>query len=410
MGTCALGIHGRSASVGCVANRSDGPALEEEVPPWPLRLRMPPKVLDALVVAVVAVLYLGFLASQVVIAKGHVVTPRWHAHTIAAAACFPTVFALWWRRRYPLGVLAVASVATVVAQPFPDLFLIVALFGAAARVPARTAVAAWAFAAACRIVGGAVYGHGLRGSDVLSAIFMTASVAALGQYVGVRRAYYARLRERALLAKALASYLPTEVAAMIERSPGALSLQEELDATVLFSDIRGFTTFAERLAPREVAEVVGRHLAAMSEVVVAHGGTVDKFAGDAVMAVFGAPRPLPGHPAHAIRCAIQMQRRQSELNEEGWPFDLPPIGIGIGVNAGTVFAGTVGASRREYTVMGDAVNVAQRLQSVAKAGEILVSELALRHAPGIAAEPVEPMFLKGRRQPVSVFRVVVRPT
>ena len=102
----------------------------------------------------------------------------------------------------------------------------------------------------------------------------------------------------------------------------------------------------------------------MAEVVISHGGTIDKFQGDAVMAVFGAPEPLDDHAARALRCAIAMQRRQAELNAEGWSVvDLPTMGVGIGVNTGSVIAGTIGgAGRLEYTVVGDAVNVASRLQ------------------------------------------------
>ena len=121
---------------------------------------------------------------------------------------------------------------------------------------------------------------------------------------------FQRMKERALFARALASFLPPEVADLVEASPSALSLREELEATILFSDIRGFSSLAERLPPREVAEVVGRHLAAMVEVVTSNGGVLDKFAGDAVMAVFGAPRPAADHAQRALACAAAMQRRQ----------------------------------------------------------------------------------------------------
>ena len=125
---------------------------------------------------------------------------------------------------------------------------------------------------------------------------------------------FQRMKERALFARALASFLPPEVADLVEASPSALSLQEELEATIVFSDIRGFASLAERLAPREVAEIIERHLAAMVEVVTSNGGVLDKFAGDAVMAVFGAPRPAADHARRALMCAAAMQRRQVTLN------------------------------------------------------------------------------------------------
>jgi class 3 adenylate cyclase len=185
--------------------------------------------------------------------------------------------------------------------------------------------------------------------------------------------------------------------------------QQELEVTVLFSDIRGFSTIAERLQAREIAEIVGRHLGAMAEVVVEHGGTIDKFQGDAVMAIFGAPDPLPDHAACALRCAIAMQRRQEELNAQGWGTDeVPLLGVGIGLNTGTVIAGAIGGGGRlEYTVIGDAVNVAQRLQSEASGGEIVAAASTVAAAPDIPCEPIGMRTVKGREEPVEVFRIVV---
>jgi len=217
---------------------------------------------------------------------------------------------------------------------------------------------------------------------------------------------FQRLKERALFARALASFLPPEVAELVEASPSALSLREELEATILFSDIRGFSSLAERLPPRQVAEVVGRHLAAMVEVVTSHGGVLDKFAGDAVMAVFGAPRPSEDHARRALSCAAAMQRRQRALNDEAERTGLAAFQIGIGVNTGTVIAGTLGGpGRLDYTVLGDAVNIAQRLQSEASGGEILAAAVTVRLAGTDQAEPVGLKQLKGRQHLVEVYRI-----
>ena len=147
----------------------------------------------------------------------------------------------------------------------------------------------------------------------------------------------------------------------------------------------------------------------MAEVVAAHGGTIDKFQGDAVMAVFGAPEPLPDHAERALRCAIAMQERQAELNAAGWDVvDLPVMGVGIGVNTGKVIAGTVGGGGRlEYTVVGDAVNIASRLQNEAAGGEIVATDSTVAAAPGVICESIGTKHVKGREEPVEVFRVVL---
>ena len=209
--------------------------------------------------------------------------------------------------------------------------------------------------------------------------------------------------------KTLASFVPSQLADRLAAQPDAPIEPQECEVTVLFSDIRGFSTLAERLGAREVATVVGKHLSAMAEVVATHGGTIDKFQGDAVMAIFGAPEPQPDHAERALLCAIAMQTRQGELNDEGWDVeDLPTLGVGIGVNTGLVIAGTVGGGGRlEYTVVGDAVNVASRLQSEAEGGEIVAAASTVAAAPSVACESIGPRQVKGREEPVEVFRVHV---
>ena len=218
---------------------------------------------------------------------------------------------------------------------------------------------------------------------------------------------HAAVVQKEAAATAFRSFVPVQVAAKLQAS-GATELREELEVTILFSDVRGYSTLAERLAPSEVAELVGHHLAAMAEVIIGEGGMVDQFVGDAIMAVFGAPESTEDHAERAIRCALAMQARQQELNREVTGDGRPPIAMGIGINTGRVMAGTVGgAGRLEYTVVGDAVNVAARLQSEAGGGEIVASASTMAAAPDVAAEPIGARQMKGREEPVEVFRVRV---
>jgi class 3 adenylate cyclase/DNA-binding NarL/FixJ family response regulator len=219
---------------------------------------------------------------------------------------------------------------------------------------------------------------------------------------------HAAVVEQTTSRKTLASFVPQQLADRLAAQPETAIEPQEVEVSVLFSDIRGFSTLAERLPARDVAAVVGKHLSAMAEVVLALGGMIDKFQGDAVMAVFGAPEPASDHAERALRCAIAMQVRQAELNDEGWDADVPELGVGIGVNTGRVIAGTVGGGGRlEYTVVGDAVNVAQRLQSEAAAGEIVASAATIAAAPNLPCEPIGPRHIKGREETVEVFRVLL---
>jgi class 3 adenylate cyclase/DNA-binding NarL/FixJ family response regulator len=218
---------------------------------------------------------------------------------------------------------------------------------------------------------------------------------------------HAAVVESSAQAETLKFYVPQQVVAGLA-ADASIAEQREVEVTVLFSDIRGFSTLSERLGARDVADVVGRHLSAMAEVIAAHGGTIDKFQGDAVMAVFGAPVPSDDHAAQAVRCAIAMQARESELNAAGWGLEgVGSLEVGIGLNTGVVMAGAIGGGGRlEYTVIGDAVNVAQRLQSEAAGGEIVAAASTVLAAV-CDAESIGARQVKGREEPVEVFRVRV---
>ena len=225
--------------------------------------------------------------------------------------------------------------------------------------------------------------------------------------LGEFKKLHAAVVEQSATATSLKSYVPSQFVDALARGGDAAS-QRELEVTVLFSDIRGFSTIAERLTAREIGEIVGRHLGAMAEVIAEHGGTIDKFQGDAVMAVFGAPEPSEDHAERALRCALAMQHRQRELNAMGGARTRSTaLHVGIGLNTGVVMAGAIGGGGRlEYTVIGDAVNVAQRLQSEAGGGEVVAAASTVAAAPSVAAESIGPRVVKGREEPVEVFRIV----
>jgi len=225
--------------------------------------------------------------------------------------------------------------------------------------------------------------------------------------VDVFKRLHSPVVDREVSTRTLRAFVPEGVADRLPPADSHDSTLDEVEATILFSDIRGFSTIAEHLPARQVAAILNKHLSAMAEVVSHHGGMNNKFAGDGVMAVFGAPEAVPDHPERALRCALAMQARHRELNWEDWTESLPEFGIGIGVNTGTVAAGFVGTTvRREYTVYGDAVNVAQRLQSEALAGEVLATAGTVASAPTVRAEPAGARLVKGRSEAVECYRIL----
>jgi len=181
---------------------------------------------------------------------------------------------------------------------------------------------------------------------------------------------------------------------------------EKRDVTVLFADIRNFTSIAETYPPDQVMGLLNGVLGRLTDAVLAHGGTLDKFLGDGVMALFGAPVAHDDDAARAVRAALQMMESVKEQNNSGE--HVAPLELGIGINTGQVVAGSVGSARRlEYTCIGDAVNIAARLCSLAGGGEILVGASTAEKAAraGWTSEPLPPVKLKGKAQPVPLYRV-----
>lgn len=212
--------------------------------------------------------------------------------------------------------------------------------------------------------------------------------------------------ERKEQGESLSRLLPGGVAEQVingGRRPGET---EELVVTVLMSDIRGYTTIAEHADPSALARQLNEHRAAMNEAILGVGGTVMQFIGDAVMAVFGAPVPRTDHASAGLAAAVAMHEAQRRLNHEWAGTGLPEFGMGVGLSTGKVAAALLGsADRLEYTVIGDTVNLSQRLQAWAEPGETVVSDATwaeLTDRPD--ADDLEPAMVKGRETPVSAHR------
>jgi PAS domain S-box-containing protein len=181
---------------------------------------------------------------------------------------------------------------------------------------------------------------------------------------------------------------------------------QQRDITILFADIRGFTSYSEKQSAEDLVAVLNRYLAAGAEAVLRQEGTVDKFLGDAVMAWFNAPLPQPDHTLRAVRAALDLKTVIEKLHAE-----LPPaahLDFGVGIHYGEAVLGWIGTEKRlDYTAIGDPVNTAKRIQENAAKGQILISKEAYdRVKKQVDAQPYAPLHVKGKNEPVEVFEVV----
>jgi len=222
--------------------------------------------------------------------------------------------------------------------------------------------------------------------------------------------YWIESAEKRKVKRIFSRYVSPDVYSELLENPSAADLGgSRREMSVLFSDLRGFTTFSEGRAPEEVIEQLNEYFAAMVEVVFVHRGTVDKFVGDMIMALFGAPLEDPDHADNAVRCALAMQGRLAELNAVWRQQGRPELASGIGINSGEMVAGNLGSEKiQSYTVIGDNVNLGARIESLCKeySAEILISEFTeSRLSSDYAARELGEVTVKGKTQPVGIFQI-----
>lgn len=252
-------------------------------------------------------------------------------------------------------------------------------------------------------------------SDEIDTLFLKLAQAATAGAEGALRRL--KLLHQAIVnreeqGESLSRLLPTGLAEKLRTTGRQIGETETLTVTVLISDVRGYSGIAETADPTVLAGQLNEHRAEMNGVILGRGGTVMQFVGDSVMAVFGAPWPQADHADRAVMTALDMHAAQAAVNQR-WAADgLPPFRLGIGLSTGVVAAALLGSAERvEYSLVGDSVNLAQRLQQLAEGGQTILSEPTVQAlASPVNAEMLAPATVKGRHTPVTPYRLAATAT
>ena len=270
--------------------------------------------------------------------------------------------------------------------------------------PGSTAALAAALALALALLSWWLFAHQRLW---LAPLWPIASIAAV--YGASALVAWAAVRQRARQTRAMfAQYVPPEVVNRLVEQPALLRLGGEArEVTLMFTDLAGFTSIAEQLSAEQTVDVLTGYFNAMTPLIHASGGTVDKFIGDAVMAFWGAPLPDDSHAEHAVRTAIAMQQAMALLVADLQKRGLPAIQMRIGIHSGRVVVGNVGSQQRfSYTAIGDAVNLAARLEGANKAfgtGILISGDTAARLPADLLLRPLDDVIVKGKTTPVRVY-------
>jgi adenylate cyclase len=253
------------------------------------------------------------------------------------------------------------------------------------------------------IFNGSMWVYGNIALPLAGGLIMVLALFALNMTYG----FFATERTKRQITGLFGQYVPSEVVDEMSKNPEQVSMESESrEMTILFSDVRGFTTISEGLEPRDLSLLMNEFLTPLSRVIYSHRGTIDKYMGDCIMAFWGAPLHDPRHAYHAVLSGLEMQRAltalQPQFRQRGWP----EIRIGVGINSGRVSVGNMGSGVRvAYTVMGDAVNLASRLEGITKeyGADVLAGEETKAQAPEFVYRELDLVRVKGKDKPVAIF-------
>jgi adenylate cyclase len=318
------------------------------------------------------------------------------------------------------GIQLHASVADAVLSnrfiaPAPESTRVASIIAAAVTVSALTVFAPFTLAAVAAAILAAVWtwvsARTFGGGTWINMVQPLAAMA-VSMFAGTAYRYFVEDREKRKVSRLFGRYVSRDVYAQLIDNPGLAELGgKRREMSVLFSDIRGFTTVTERGNPEELVAQLNEYFSRMVEIVFRHHGTVDKFVGDMVMALFGAPVDDQSHAEHAVSAAVDMVKELGELNRKWTAEGKTALDIGIGVNTGEMIAGNIGSSSiMSYTVIGDNVNLGSRLESLNKeyGSRIIISDATRTRLTGhYDVRALGDVVVKGKTKPVAIHEIRV---